>query len=123
MVEKVDQDVREAAADMQRWRSHDKPTEAETAMRDGSLDDNHTVQAFARMKEAGRQQGLREAAEVAGKCPVRYATVRDGRDEWHIECRFKDGQKFAAVTVDKEHEDLADWIASAITTLMEGEGK
>lgn len=73
--------------------------------------------------EAGRQQGLREAAEVAGKCPVRYATVRDGGDEWHIECRFKDGQKFAAVTVDKEHEDLADWIASAITALMKGEGE
>ncbi|WP_202951367.1 hypothetical protein, partial [Sphingobium bisphenolivorans] len=56
------------------------------------------------------------------KRPVQYATVRDDGDEWHIECRFKDGQKFAAITVDKDHEDLADWIAAAITALS-GEGK
>ena len=107
MTDEIDQDVREAAY---LW------------MVNGEWDEAAIAQAFARMKEAGRQQGLRQAAEVAGKCPVRYATVRDGGDEWHIECRFKDGQKFAAVTVDKEHEDLADWIAAAITALMEGEG-
>ena len=105
MAEKVELDVLNAVAEL------------------GLRDADFAVEILARMKEAGRQQGLREVAEVAGKCPVRYATVRDGGDEWHIECRFKDGQKFAAVTVDKEHEDLADWIAAAITALMEGEGK
>lgn len=36
-----------------------------------------------------------------------YATVRDGYDEWHIECRFADGQKYAAVKVSREFENLA----------------
>lgn len=35
------------------------------------------------------------------------ATIRDADDELHIECRFSDGQKFAAVTVAAEFEDLA----------------
>jgi len=38
------------------------------------------------------------------------ATVRDGEDELHIECRFDDGQKFAAVTVAAEFEELAQAI-------------
>jgi len=43
---------------------------------------------------------------------VKYCTVRDainenGLDELHIECRFEDGQKFPAVVVDGEFEDLA----------------
>lgn len=122
MAEKVDQDVREAAIRWGvKWENY-SPHEVE-GVRNGRYDDDDLVRALAEMKEAGRQQGLREAAEVAGKCPVRYATVRDGGDEWHIECRFKDGQKFAAITVDKEHEDLADWIAAAITALMEGAGE
>ncbi len=29
------------------------------------------------------------------------ATIRETDDEFHIECRFLDGQKFSAVTVDK----------------------
>jgi hypothetical protein len=45
---------------------------------------------------------------------VVHATVRDGDDDWHIECRFADGQKFAAVTVDREHEELAHFIAAAL---------
>ena len=43
----VTQRAREAAADMQRWRAHDKATAAEDAMSGGLLDDNYTVQAFA----------------------------------------------------------------------------
>jgi len=43
---------------------------------------------------------------------VKYATVRDGDDEWHVECRFSDGQKYAAVTVDKPFEKLAHKIAT-----------
>lgn len=33
-------------------------------------------------------------------------------DEYHIECRFEDGQKFAAVTVDGRFPELADKIAA-----------
>jgi len=43
---------------------------------------------------------------------VIYATVRDAEDadgveELHLECRFADGQKFAAVVIDGEFNDLA----------------
>lgn len=37
---------------------------------------------------------------------VVHATIRESAD-WDIECRFSDGQKFAAITVDIEHEQLA----------------
>lgn len=37
---------------------------------------------------------------------VVYAAIRES-DDWGIECRFSDGQKFVAVTVDIEHEQLA----------------
>lgn len=43
---------------------------------------------------------------------VTYATIRDGCDEWHLECRFSDGQKFAAVIVDKDFEGLAEQICA-----------
>lgn len=57
---------------------------------------------------------------------VVYATVReaeifvrnstgwggDVENEWHIECRFSDGQKLAAIKVAYEFEHLADKIAS-----------
>lgn len=39
------------------------------------------------------------------------ATVRDGEDTWHIECRLSDGQKGAFIRVDKEFEGLAEEIA------------
>lgn len=36
------------------------------------------------------------------------ATVRVSDDEYlHIECRFSDGQKYAAVMVDADHPELA----------------
>lgn len=44
---------------------------------------------------------------------VSYSTIRDGDDELHIEVRFKDGQKFAAITIDKKLKDsekLANFI-------------
>ena len=47
---------------------------------------------------------------------VTYATVRDAGDELHIECRFDDGQKFAAVTVDVEFPELATAIAAFLRT-------
>lgn len=47
------------------------------------------------------------------------ATVREGIDdlgdsEWHIECRFSDGQKFAPIIVDGEFPELADRIRDFI---------
>jgi hypothetical protein len=45
---------------------------------------------------------------------VTHAAVRDGEDEWHIECRFADGTKFAAVHVDYDREALAHFIADAL---------
>jgi hypothetical protein len=41
-----------------------------------------------------------------------FCGVRDGVDTWQLECRFDDGQKFAAVEVDIEHEELATQIAA-----------
>lgn len=46
---------------------------------------------------------------------VRFATVRDGGDEWHVECRMSDGQKGAFVTVDSQFPGLAHQIAAALT--------
>lgn len=43
------------------------------------------------------------------------ATVRDADDELHIECRFSDGQKFAAVRVDSDFPELANRIASFLS--------
>jgi hypothetical protein len=49
---------------------------------------------------------------------VFHATVREGGPDddpcWDIECRFSDGQKFAAVQVDHRMEKLADWIAGRL---------
>lgn len=47
---------------------------------------------------------------------ILFCGVRDGGDFWHLECRFDDGQKFAAVQVDKAHERLADEIAAYLNT-------
>ena len=51
---------------------------------------------------------------------VLYATVRasindDEEEAWDIECRFDDGQKFAAVTVDGDYPLLAHRIANALS--------
>lgn len=45
---------------------------------------------------------------------VTHATVRDAVDELHIECRFSDGQKFAAVKVDAEFPELASLVAELL---------
>lgn len=44
------------------------------------------------------------------------ATVREADDELHIECRFSDGQKFAAVRVDSDLPELANRIASFLSS-------
>ena len=50
---------------------------------------------------------------------VTHATVRESWSEsdhpcWDIECRFSDGQKFAAIQVDYNFEELADFICKKI---------
>lgn len=42
---------------------------------------------------------------------ILHAGVRDGGEEWHIECRMSDGQKYAVILVDKPFEQLAHQIA------------
>ena len=45
---------------------------------------------------------------------LKYCTVREGNDEWHLECRFSDGQKYAAILVDGECPRLAERVASLL---------
>lgn len=45
---------------------------------------------------------------------LKFCAVRDGGDEWHIECRMSDGQKGAFVVVDKEFEALAEQVATLL---------
>ena len=40
-----------------------------------------------------------------------------GGIECHIECRFSNGEKFAPIKVDGEHEELANWIAAGLNAL------
>ncbi len=42
---------------------------------------------------------------------VLFVTVRDGGEDWHLECRMSDGQKYAVISVDKPFEGLAHEIA------------
>lgn len=45
---------------------------------------------------------------------LKYCTVREGGDEWHLECRFSDGQKYAAIRVDGECPRLAERVSSLL---------
>ena len=54
---------------------------------------------------------------------VTHCGVRDGGEEWHIECRMADGHKGAFVVVDKAYEELADWIAAALNGAQTEKGK
>ena len=45
---------------------------------------------------------------------LKYCTVREGDEEWHLECRFSDGQKYAAIWVDGEFPQLAERVASLL---------
>jgi hypothetical protein len=58
--------------------------------------------------------GPQEPVTLTDEPTVTHATIRDGGDELHIECRFSDGQKFAAITVDSEFPGLAQWIVAAL---------
>lgn len=65
-------------------------------------------------------EAARDAA-LSGTAPpshgVIYATVRcgDDGDDYDIECRFANGEKYAAVKVDSGKDGLADWIARALS--------
>jgi hypothetical protein len=62
--------------------------------------------------------GVPDANPIAKPEPsLAYCTVRDGDDEWHIECRFDDGQKFAAVKVAIEFPQLAHRIADFLNSI------
>lgn len=41
-------------------------------------------------------------------CTQRIAEDENGIEEIHLECRFSDGQKFAAIIVDSDFPGLAD---------------
>lgn len=47
-------------------------------------------------------------------CGVRSAIDEDDIEEFHIECRFADGQKRAAIVVDGEFPELADLVAKLL---------
>jgi hypothetical protein len=42
--------------------------------------------------------------------------VREGDDEWHIECRFSDGQKYAAIKLDGACPQLATRVAALLNS-------
>ncbi len=53
--------------------------------------------------------------------PIIFSGVRDGGDDTHIECRFADGQKYAAILIpkssdedDSDEDRLAFWIVRAL---------
>ena len=48
---------------------------------------------------------------------VSYSTIRETDDELHIEVRFKDGEKFAVITIDKKLKD-AEKLANFINSLL-----
>lgn len=43
-----------------------------------------------------------------------FCTIRDGLDEIHLECRFPNGEKYAAVIVDIDKPELAEYLANCI---------
>ena len=57
-----------------------------------------------------------EVIQADREAKVIHATLRDGDGEIHIECRFDDGQKFAAIVVDDQFPQLAEDILAFITT-------
>ena len=107
MAEKVDQDVREAAAKLVPIFNQPKGWQerASLAILTGKWDNVQLLTTLARMKAAGRQQGLREAVAICGnlhQLPP-YDTY-EGHDT-------------------NSYQDTADRVKSAITALIEGEGE
>ena len=76
--------------------------------------DADTARAIELRAEGRHAFSAAEIRAVSEEPTVTFATVRDGLDEWHVECRMSDGQKGAFVTVDREFEQLAHRIADAL---------
>jgi hypothetical protein len=57
---------------------------------------------------------------MATEPKLNFCTLREAEDEIHIECRFLDGQKLAAVIVDGEFPILARWIVNALNRTFGG---
>ncbi|MCP4990915.1 MAG: hypothetical protein GY928_34190 [Colwellia sp.] len=56
-------------------------------------------------------------------CTVRDVVDGNGLKEFHIECRFQDGQKFAPIVVDGQFEGLAIAIANYLNSSQYQEGE
>lgn len=59
----------------------------------------------------------RKCASTFDFTDVVYSTIRECDDEVHIETRFVDGEKFAAITIDKKLKD-AEKLANFINGLL-----
>lgn len=70
-------------------------------------DCHEKIRQEVRIKESWRHRGRDEPT-------LTHCAVREGDGEWHIECRFSDGQKLAAIRVDGEFPALADRVAGLL---------
>jgi hypothetical protein len=59
----------------------------------------HLLAALSPRPSDVREQ---QAEQGDGGVRVTHATIRDAEDELHIECRFSDGQKYAAIRLDDD---------------------
>jgi len=50
------------------------------------------------------------------KCGIRDSIDNDGLEEIALECRFDNGQKFSAITVDSEFPELANKVSSFLNS-------
>lgn len=123
MAEKVDQDVREAAADL--WRLLEEHPRAESILA-GNHDQAQTVQILARIKEAGRQAGLRQAADALkpfAQCADELDYEDKARSEYADEPFDTPDDEWAKFRLLVSDYRRAREAFAAITALMEGEGK
>ena len=113
MAEKVDQDVREAAAKLVPIFNQPKGWQerASLAILTGKWDNVQLLTTLARMKAAGRQQGLREAAAIFTEAAEATRQDADNGLWGGIEDEVGD-----AISIFNGH-------AARITALIEGEGK
>ena len=61
-----------------------------------------------------REQTEKRGDDLPSRATVRAAVNEHGEDEWHIECWFPSGNKYAPIVVDGGEEALADWICEQI---------
>ena len=66
------------------------------------------------MIEAGKRR-IEKEKTMSDEMPT-FCTMRDGDDEIHLECRFPNGEKYAAVTICDSKIELANFLNNAINT-------